>query len=76
LLYFYPQRPDLVKQADQLAVTLGGHLELPRLSWKYAWIERMFGSDLAKHAQSVLPRLKWSFIRQWDRLLLRAGLPS
>jgi hypothetical protein len=36
---FYPNRPDLVQEAQQLAASLGGRLSLPKASWKYAWIE-------------------------------------
>ena len=32
---FYPERPDLMQEAQQLAAMLGGRLELPKLSWKY-----------------------------------------
>src|SRR5439155_1885423 len=45
---FYPERPDIVKKAHQLAATLGGQLEVPRLSWKYVWIQKLFGWGLAK----------------------------
>ena len=48
---FYPDRPDIVKQLEQLASSLGGQLETPRFSWKYAWIKKMFGFAAAKHAQ-------------------------
>jgi hypothetical protein len=34
-IHFYPERVALVKQLEQLAATLGGRLEAPRLSWKY-----------------------------------------
>jgi len=66
---FYPDRLDLVKQAEHLAASLGGRLELPRLSWKYAWIQKGFGWPLAKRAQILLPRCKWSMIRSWDKAL-------
>ena len=69
---FYPDRLDIVKQATELAETLGGRLEVPpRLSWKYAWIEKGFGWQLAKRAQLFIPRCKWSMIRSWDRVLSR-----
>jgi glycosyltransferase involved in cell wall biosynthesis len=68
---FYPERLDIVKQAEQLAATLGGRLELPRLSWKYAWIQKGFGWPLAKRAQILTPQCKWSMIRSWDKALSR-----
>jgi len=68
--YFYPQRLDIVRQAEQLAVTLGGRLEVPPpLSWKYAWIQRGFGWPLAKRAEICLPRCRWSMIQSWDKAL-------
>ena len=71
LITFYPERPDLVKEAQQLAATLGGRLEAPRLSWKYAWIQKSGGWPLAKRALMLMPRCKWSVIRSWDRALSR-----
>jgi glycosyltransferase involved in cell wall biosynthesis len=72
LFAFHPERLDLVERAIQLAESLGGRLEVPpRLSWKYAWLEKGFGRPLAKRAQLFLPRCKWSLIRFWDRALSR-----
>jgi glycosyltransferase involved in cell wall biosynthesis len=71
LVFFYPERMDLVEQAQQMAKDLGGRLEMPQLSWKYSWIRALFGWPLAKRAQIILPRLKWSLIRRWDKTLFR-----
>src|SRR5205807_1103970 len=68
---FYPERLDIVAQAEQLAADLGGRLETPRLSWKYAWIRLLFGWDAAKKAQISLRRLKASVLRSWDKVLFR-----
>lgn len=69
LHYFYPKRLDIVRMAEQMARDLGGQLEVPRFSWKYAWIQRVFGWELAKNAQITLSRLKWSVVRSWDKAL-------
>lgn len=66
---FYPTRPDIVEKATTLARALGGHLEVPRFGWKYAWIQKMFGWGLAKRASLFAPQLKWGFVRVWDRTL-------
>ena len=66
---FYPDRPDIVKQLEQLASSLGGHLEAPRLSWKYAWIKKLFGSAAAKHAQLSYNQTKSFALRTWDRMM-------
>lgn len=71
LVYFYPERPDLVRQAQDLANDLGGQLSAPRLSWKYSWIDNIFGRQLAKRAQIFLPGVRWSFARLRDKALLR-----
>lgn len=71
LMFFYPERLDLVQLARGKTTELGGHLELPRLSWKYSWIDAIFGRRLAKRAQIVLPGIKWSLIRSWDKALYR-----
>jgi len=70
LFHFYPERLDLVEQMRQLAEELGGKLETPRLSWKYSWINAIFGPALAKRARIILPRLRWSVVRFWDKALL------
>lgn len=71
LIHFYPERVDIVNQAQEVARDLGGKLEVPRLSWKYSWIDAIFGRALARRAQILLPRLKWSLVRAWDKALFR-----
>jgi glycosyltransferase involved in cell wall biosynthesis len=71
LVFFYPQRPDLVEKARELAQELGGDIQIPRLSWKYSWIKSLFGWPLANRVQILLPRLRWSAQRGWDKALLR-----
>jgi len=71
LVNFHPERPDLVQQMQQLAVELGGHLEVPELSWKYRWIQALVGGIGAKRAQVRLRQLKWSVVRFWDKTLFR-----
>jgi Glycosyl transferase family 2. len=67
LLAFHPERPDIVRLAHELAATLGGRLELPRLSWKYAWIQEAFGWPLVKQILLLVPRSKWCLVRSWDK---------
>jgi len=69
LNYFYPARTDIARQAEQLATTLGGRLDLPRLRWKYAWIEFFFGRKAAERAQVLLPNLKAALLRSWDKAM-------
>lgn len=71
MVFFYPERLDLFQEAADLAKSLGGELHIPRFSWKYAWIEKIFGRSQAKRAQVMLPRIKWSLVRGWDKTLFR-----
>ncbi|HKF56730.1 MAG TPA: hypothetical protein VKJ45_14835, partial [Blastocatellia bacterium] len=52
-----------------------GHLEIPRLRWKYAWIRPLLGSSMANYAQSALPQIKTSWLRRWDKALYTLEAP-
>ena len=67
--HFYPERPDIVAELQGLAAQLQGHLEVPRLRWKYAWMTPIFGWKAAKRAQMALPALKASLVRSWDKAM-------
>jgi glycosyltransferase involved in cell wall biosynthesis len=71
IVVFYPERPDIFNQAEEMSGSLGGRLEVPRLSWKYSWIKALFGWGLARRAQHWLPTLKWWLVRFWDKALYR-----
>jgi glycosyltransferase involved in cell wall biosynthesis len=66
---FYPQRRDIVDALRTLATSLGGELQTPRLSWKYAWAQKMFGWGLAKELQLVARNQKEGLLRFWDKAL-------
>ena len=68
---FYPERPDIVAEFQGMAAQLQGHLEVPRLRWKYAWMKPIFGWKAAKRAQRALPQLKVSLVRSWDKAMYR-----
>jgi hypothetical protein len=51
-------------------------MEVPRLSWKYAWMRPLFGWGLAKRTQMMLPLLKASFKRSWDRTIYNLEIAS
>jgi glycosyltransferase involved in cell wall biosynthesis len=79
LIYFYPERSDVVQQAAEMAATLGGRLQAPRMSRKYSWIAAIFGWCHAKRVQTLLSRIKWSLQRFWDKALFRLrahGIPG
>jgi glycosyltransferase involved in cell wall biosynthesis len=68
LLAFYPERPDLVEELQNLATELGSSLEAPQLRWKYAWLKPLFGYRFAKRTQTTLPLLRQSFARSLDKV--------
>jgi glycosyltransferase involved in cell wall biosynthesis len=77
LMHFYPDRPDIVKEAERLAADLGGRLSEPRLSWKYNWIRPLLGWRTAKTAQTLARRAKGTLLRAWDKAVFHfeeAGL--
>jgi len=73
LLCFHPERPDIVKQMEQLASTLGGELSPPQLSWKYAWIQKIFGWTAAKRTQLCYNQCKSGVLRSWDKAFFSVG---
>jgi len=66
---FFPERPDLVEELQNLAGQLQGHLDEPRLRWKYAWMKPIFGWKVAKRAQMMLPQIRASVARNWDKAM-------
>jgi glycosyltransferase involved in cell wall biosynthesis len=71
LHYFYPERMDIVREAELLAAKMGGRLNLPRLSWKYAWIRSMLGWRMVKPVQLPLKRARRKLERAIDKLFFR-----
>lgn len=70
LIHFYPERQNILRQAEDLATELGGYLAAPHLSWKYSWIKTIFGWRAAKLAGRALPRVRWAVARSWDKALV------
>jgi len=68
---FYPERLDIVREAQRLAAEMGGELGVPELSWKYAWIEKLFGWGLAKPVQLRAIKLRWKVAATLDKALYR-----
>jgi len=69
LPYYFPERPDIVKQLQAMAGSLRGELVMPTLPWKYAWLCKLFGWKVARRAQQALPAMRWSIERRVDKLL-------
>ena len=58
-----PDRRDIFEQAHQLALELGGRLQVPRVSWKYSIVEALLGRRAALRARIVVPQVRWSLAR-------------
>ena len=71
--YFCPRRMDLADQLRSLAKSLGGCLEAPRLSWKYAWLEPVVGANAAKQVQQSYNNAKSALSRSFDRICFELG---
>lgn len=69
LIAFYPERPDLVSAAAELARDLGGELRDPQFSWKYGWLAATCGPRAAKRSQAILRSLHSSLSASWDRAM-------
>jgi hypothetical protein len=56
-------------ELQTIAGELGGRLEEPKLLWKYAWIRPIFGFQVAKRAQMVLPQVKAMVLSKCDKAM-------
>jgi glycosyltransferase involved in cell wall biosynthesis len=74
---FYPQKPELISRVEQMALSLGGRLELPpQLSWKYAWIQKLFGWTAARKARLYYNRAKSAIASVCDAMLFCIESPG
>jgi len=73
---FYPERPDIIAELQNLAAQFQGHLEEPRLRWKYAWLRKIIGYQTAKRAQFYFPQVKGDLSRSWDKAMFHLERPS
>jgi len=73
LICIYPDRMDLVREAEELAAELGGRLKTPQMPLKYAWIQKLFGWTAAKQAALSYNEIKSNILSFWDRMLFRSS---
>ncbi len=66
LTLFYPESPELVDKTRKLIIELGGTMMLPILSPKYQYIQKMFGTGIAKKSQFFIRSARTRFERSWD----------
>jgi glycosyltransferase involved in cell wall biosynthesis len=67
--YFYPDRPDLLRQLQDLATELGGNLDLAKIRPKYRWVQGVFGLRFARRALRTRAAVETLLRRHWERLL-------
>lgn len=58
LIYFYPDKHNILEKANYLANYLGGRLTEPELKSKYNIIKSIFGWRMAKKASFLFPNIK------------------
>ena len=77
LIHFYPEQEEIVEQARELAKELGQDLGSPKLSWKYRWIDALFGFEAAKNTQLRGLDVKWWVKKNLDKaVFLMEGAKS
>jgi glycosyltransferase involved in cell wall biosynthesis len=69
LIYFYPEKKDIIIRAQKLARELGGNLSVPKLKWKYSFFKNLFGWTMAKKMVFKLSTVKLLLRKNFDKLL-------
>jgi len=69
LFYFYPNRPDITKEAQQMARYLGGELGVPHLSWEYSCVKSVIGWRRTKQLAMELRTLRKTVNKVIDKTL-------
>lgn len=71
LIYFYPEKRELIDKMSRLATQLGGHLDRPTLGWKYYPLEKLLGTERARQIRTNWGKSKLLMKGRWDKLLYR-----
>ncbi|HUA65784.1 MAG TPA: glycosyltransferase family 2 protein [Alphaproteobacteria bacterium] len=66
---FYQSRPDLAAEMESQAASFGGRLTPPELSWKYAWIQKVWDWQTAAAIQMNYNNFKARMQRVWDNAM-------
>ena len=67
--YFYPDKTELIEEAQMLARKLGGCLQPPKLPRKYELIRRLFGWEIAYTSMRTVATSKLRLYRTLDEML-------
>lgn len=68
LVSFYPDKYELVKEANKIAQELGGELSPPKEGWKFCLTRKIFGRRIAKNFKNILWKVEILTRRNYDRL--------
>jgi glycosyltransferase involved in cell wall biosynthesis len=69
MIFFYPEEPEMVKELEQLAGSLGGSLRTPDFSPRYRLIMDTLGIQAAKRVAYVVRTVKQKMLRSSDLML-------
>ena len=69
LFYFYPDRADVVSQAQEMARDLGGELGVPSLAWWYSCVRAFMGWEPTKRLAGGVRRVRKSMRKKTDKTL-------
>lgn len=76
MVAFYPDRLDIFQRAQEVSKQLGGRIDIPRMSWKFSWLESLLGRSFARRVELRLQGLRWSIASFWDKILCRLERPG
>ena len=71
LSYFYAANDELLQRMHNLAYELGGHLTHPKVSWKYAPLEKVLGPKVTRKVMDNWRAAKLLAQRDWDKYLFQ-----
>jgi glycosyltransferase involved in cell wall biosynthesis len=66
---FYIEGDPLTTEAKEIAESLGQVLTPKKMSWKYAWIQDIWGPEAARALRLSYNKAKCSVMQWWDALL-------
>ena len=69
VMYFYPEKTEILREMRELGAEFGGTVCRPVLPWNHAAIAAILGDRESKIFRRFLRRIKWRAFRAFDYLL-------
>lgn len=66
LAVFYPERMDIIEEAIKIERELGGVFVMPKMGWKYKWLQVTCGWGAAKASQHIARSLRSRIDERFD----------